>query len=156
MFRNLRYRFALFMQGRYGTDQLSRFLSVVVIILLAAEWIANHFLAFPGLLFRSAFFVYFAFLFPSVFQFSKTLIAVIVFQILLRLFVRCAFSKTILHVLLHGLLIRSFVRSPQKTFLVYLYVPVFSDALTAPVPSPRHDLQLQIRRKQNAERCNRF
>jgi DNA-directed RNA polymerase subunit RPC12/RpoP len=50
MFRNLRYRFALFMQGRYGTDQLSRFLSVVVIILLAAEWIANHFLAFPGML----------------------------------------------------------------------------------------------------------
>ena len=67
----------------------------------------------------------FCFSFPAVFQFSKTLIAVIVFQIVLHLFVRCAFSKTILHVLLHGLLIRSFVRSPQKTFLVYLRAGLF-------------------------------
>ena len=48
MFKNLRYRFALFMQGRYGTDQLSRFLSVVVLVLIAANWVAGHFLAFPG------------------------------------------------------------------------------------------------------------
>ena len=50
MLRNLRYRFALFMQGRYGTDQLSRFMSAVVIILLIAEWILNRFLAFPGVM----------------------------------------------------------------------------------------------------------
>ncbi|MDO5134283.1 MAG: hypothetical protein Q4D81_15090 [Eubacteriales bacterium] len=50
MLRNLRYRFALFMQGRYGTDQLSRFMSAVVIILLIAEWILNHFLALPGVM----------------------------------------------------------------------------------------------------------
>ena len=37
MFKNLRYRFALFMQGRYGTDQLSRFISVVVLVLIAAS-----------------------------------------------------------------------------------------------------------------------
>ena len=48
MFKNLRYRFALFMQGRYGTDQLSRFMSIVVLILIAANWIAGNFLAFPG------------------------------------------------------------------------------------------------------------
>ena len=36
------------MQGRYGTDQLSRFLSVVVLVLIAANWVAGHFLAFPG------------------------------------------------------------------------------------------------------------
>ena len=50
MFKNLRYRFALFMQGRYGTDQLSRFLSVLVIVLLIAEWVLKHFLAVPGVL----------------------------------------------------------------------------------------------------------
>ena len=50
MFKNLRYRFALFMQGRYGTDQLSRFLSMVLIVLLILEWVSNHFLAFPGVL----------------------------------------------------------------------------------------------------------
>ena len=48
MFKNLRYRFAIFMQGRYGTDQLSRFLSLVVIVLIVFDWIANAFLAFPG------------------------------------------------------------------------------------------------------------
>ena len=50
MLKNLRYRFAVFMQGRYGTDQLSRFLSTIVIVLLLLEWISNHFLAFPGIL----------------------------------------------------------------------------------------------------------
>ena len=48
MFKNLHYRFALFMQGRYGTDQLSRFLSIVVVVLIVFDWIANAFLAFPG------------------------------------------------------------------------------------------------------------
>ena len=48
MFKNLRYRLAIFMQGRYGTDQLSRFLSLVVIILIILDMIANAFLAFPG------------------------------------------------------------------------------------------------------------
>ena len=52
MFNKLRYRFALFMQGRYGTDQLSRFVSVVVIALIVLEWIVNtlkiH--AFPGMM----------------------------------------------------------------------------------------------------------
>ena len=48
MFKNLRYRFAIFMQGRYGTDQLSRFLSIVVVLLIVFDWIANAFLAFPG------------------------------------------------------------------------------------------------------------
>ena len=38
------------MQGRYGTDQLSRFLSMVLIVLLILEWVSNHFLAFPGVL----------------------------------------------------------------------------------------------------------
>ena len=47
MFKNLRYRFAIFMQGRYGTDQLSRFLSIVVVVLIVFDWIANAFLAFP-------------------------------------------------------------------------------------------------------------
>lgn len=50
MLNNLRYRLALFMQGRYGTDQLSRFLSVVLIILLAMRWVLNWFLALPGAL----------------------------------------------------------------------------------------------------------
>lgn len=50
MFKNLRYRLAIFMQGRYGIDPLSRFLSIIVLVLLAAEWLANHFLAFPGVL----------------------------------------------------------------------------------------------------------
>ena len=50
MLKNLRYRFAVFMQGRYGTDQLSRFLSIVTLVLLVAENIVNHFLAFPGML----------------------------------------------------------------------------------------------------------
>ena len=50
MFKNLHYRFALFMQGRYGTDQLSRFLSVILIVLILLEWICNRFLAFPGVL----------------------------------------------------------------------------------------------------------
>lgn len=48
MFKNLRYRLAIFMQGRYGTDQLSRFLSLVVIVLIVLDMIANAFLAFPG------------------------------------------------------------------------------------------------------------
>ena len=48
MFKNLRYRLALFMQGRYGTDQLSRFLSLIVIILIVLDMLANAFLAFPG------------------------------------------------------------------------------------------------------------
>jgi DNA-directed RNA polymerase subunit RPC12/RpoP len=48
MFKNLRYRLALFMQGRYGTDQLSRFLSIIVIILIVLDMLANAFLAFPG------------------------------------------------------------------------------------------------------------
>lgn len=38
------------MQGRYGTDQLSRFLATVVLLLFAAEWILNRFLALPGVL----------------------------------------------------------------------------------------------------------
>ena len=49
MLKNLRYRFAVLMQGRYGTDQLSRFLSLVVIILIVLDMIANSFLAFPGI-----------------------------------------------------------------------------------------------------------
>lgn len=48
MLNQLRYRFAMFMQGRYGTDQLSRFLSAVVIVLLILRWIGNFVLAFPG------------------------------------------------------------------------------------------------------------
>lgn len=48
MLKNLRYRLAIFMQGRYGTDQLSRFLSLVVIVLIALDMLANAFLAFPG------------------------------------------------------------------------------------------------------------
>lgn len=48
MLKNLRYRFAIFMQGRYGTDQLSRFMSIVVIVLIVFDWLANAFLAFPG------------------------------------------------------------------------------------------------------------
>lgn len=51
MLKNLRYRFAVLMQGRYGTDQLSRFLSLVVIILIVLDMIANAFLAFPGVQF---------------------------------------------------------------------------------------------------------
>lgn len=39
------------MQGRYGTDQLSRFLSLVVIVLIVLDMIANAFLAFPGVQF---------------------------------------------------------------------------------------------------------
>ena len=54
MFKNLRYRFAIFMQGRYGTDQLSRFLSIVVVVLIVFDWIANAFLAFPGPAFLSS------------------------------------------------------------------------------------------------------
>ena len=50
MFKNLRYRFAVFMQGRYGSDQLSRFLSIVVILLIILEWVCNRFLAFPGVM----------------------------------------------------------------------------------------------------------
>lgn len=50
MFKNLRYRFALFMQGRYGSDQLSRFMSITVVVLIVAEMISNNFLAFPGVL----------------------------------------------------------------------------------------------------------
>ena len=34
MLNNLRYRFAMFMQGRYGTDALNRFLSGVIIALI--------------------------------------------------------------------------------------------------------------------------
>ena len=48
MLKNLRYRLAILMQGRYGSDQLSRFLSILVIVLIAFDWIANAFLAFPG------------------------------------------------------------------------------------------------------------
>lgn len=51
MIKNLRYRLALFMQGRYGTDQLSRFLSLVVIVLIVLDMAANAFLAFPGVRF---------------------------------------------------------------------------------------------------------
>lgn len=50
MFKNLQYRFAVFMQGRYGTDQLSRFMSVTILVLIVLEWICNRFLAFPGVL----------------------------------------------------------------------------------------------------------
>ena len=50
MLKNLRYRFAVFMQGRYGTDQLSRFLSIVALVLLIAENIVTRFLAFPGMM----------------------------------------------------------------------------------------------------------
>lgn len=34
MFNELRYRFSKFMQGRYGVDSLSRFLSVVLLIVI--------------------------------------------------------------------------------------------------------------------------
>lgn len=51
MLKNLRYRLAVLMQGRYGTDQLSRFLSMVVIVLIVLDMIANAFLAFPGVRF---------------------------------------------------------------------------------------------------------
>ena len=54
MFKNLHYRFALFMQGRYGTDQLSRFLSVFLIVLILLEWICNRFPAFRVLFFVRA------------------------------------------------------------------------------------------------------
>lgn len=50
MLNKLRYRFAVFMQGRYGTDQLSRFLSTIVIVLILLEMVSNRFLAFPGVL----------------------------------------------------------------------------------------------------------
>ncbi len=52
MLKQLRYRLALFMQGRYGTDQLSRFMSVTVIVLFILEWIINAVgvLAVPGML----------------------------------------------------------------------------------------------------------
>ena len=76
MFKNLRYRFALFMQGRYGTDQLSRFISVVVLVLIAASWIAGHFPAFPGSLFfiKAAGIVYSVLLFVIYFRtFSRNI-----------------------------------------------------------------------------------
>ncbi|MBR3165413.1 MAG: hypothetical protein IKF16_04530, partial [Lachnospiraceae bacterium] len=38
MFNDLRYKFARFMQGRYGMDQFSRFLSVVLLVLVAANF----------------------------------------------------------------------------------------------------------------------
>ena len=34
MFNELRYRFSKFMQGRYGVDSLSRFLSVVLLVII--------------------------------------------------------------------------------------------------------------------------
>ncbi len=34
MLNDLRYRFAKFMQGRYGVDSLSRFLSVILLIII--------------------------------------------------------------------------------------------------------------------------
>ena len=34
MLKDLRYRFTKFMQGRYGVDSLSRFLSVVLIVVI--------------------------------------------------------------------------------------------------------------------------
>ncbi len=34
MFNELRYRFSKFMQGRYGVDSLSRFLSVVLLVVI--------------------------------------------------------------------------------------------------------------------------
>ena len=34
MLKDLRYRFTTFMQGRYGVDSLSRFLSVVLIVVI--------------------------------------------------------------------------------------------------------------------------
>ena len=62
------------MQGRYGTDQLSRFLSVVVIVLIALNWISNAFLAFPGII-----------LFVRI---SGTVYAVLLFIIYFRTFSR--------------------------------------------------------------------
>ena len=38
MFNDLRYKFARFMQGRYGMDQFSRFLSVVLLVLIAVNF----------------------------------------------------------------------------------------------------------------------
>ena len=38
MLNELRFKFARFMQGRYGMDQFSRFLSVVLLILIAANF----------------------------------------------------------------------------------------------------------------------
>lgn len=38
MFNDLRYKFARFMQGRYGMDQFSRFLSVVLLLLIAVNF----------------------------------------------------------------------------------------------------------------------
>ena len=34
MFNELRYRFSKFMQGRYGVDSLSRFLSIVLLVII--------------------------------------------------------------------------------------------------------------------------
>ena len=34
MLNDLRYRFAKFMQGRYGVDSLSRFLSVILLVVI--------------------------------------------------------------------------------------------------------------------------
>lgn len=48
MMNQLRYRFTMFMQGRYGTDQLSRFLTMIVIVLLILRWIGNLVLTLPG------------------------------------------------------------------------------------------------------------
>ena len=38
MFNELRFKFARFMQGRYGMDQFSRFLSGLLLVLVAANF----------------------------------------------------------------------------------------------------------------------
>ena len=38
MLDELKYKFAKFMQGRYGVDSLSRFIAVVMLILIVLNW----------------------------------------------------------------------------------------------------------------------
>lgn len=49
-FSNLGYKLSAFMQGRYGYDELSRFLSIAGLILIIISWFPHlHFLYIPGL-----------------------------------------------------------------------------------------------------------
>lgn len=50
-FANLGYRFQVFMQGRYGMDELSYFLSIAALVLLLLSWLIRPLaiLYFPAL-----------------------------------------------------------------------------------------------------------